>query len=45
MNDARTAESIGRHQSIYTSRREKMSTGQWLYIPRTEYAKIIWKKQ
>ena len=31
MNDARTAESIGRHQSIYTNRKEKMSTGQWLY--------------
>lgn len=31
MNDAWTAESIGRHQSIYTSRKEKMSTGQWLY--------------
>lgn len=45
MNDAQTAESIGRHQSIYTSRKEKMSTGQWLYTPWTRYAKSIWKKQ
>lgn len=45
MNDARTAESIERHQSIYTSRKKKMSTGQWLYTPWTGYAKIIWKKQ
>lgn len=45
MNDAPTAESIERHQSIYTSRKEKMSTGQWLSTPWMGYAKIIWKKQ
>lgn len=33
MNDARTAESIERHQPIYTSRKKKMSTGQQLYTP------------
>lgn len=45
MNDARTAGSRGRQQSIYTSRKDKMSTGQRLYIPGTGYAKIICKKQ
>lgn len=41
MNDAQAAGSRGRHQAIYTSRKEKMSAEQWLYTPRTGYAEII----